>query len=390
MTGGPMHRMEVAGPHAKGGAGDLSHVTPLAERSEAASSAPPITATNVIPFVRARREAAPSGPATEIACDPAERPAPYLISRERRIQIVALLALSLAVHYGLYLLFNREPEPMASIGLEAISVEIVLGANTQAGVAQAPGEQQAESAPADAPKPVDPDTTTAKAEETPPTEATPVQESQRLAQIPITEATPERPRSQAAETPPDRTDQQQQVAILREETPAPREPEMTAAPEEPAKPEPVRTETRPEPQPKPAPKRETKKQETRPKERPGPPTRTASTEPNPTGPRQNAASGVGIGRSQLNSNYPGIVFAHLARQKRFPAEARSRGEQGTASVSFALDGGGRVTRVSLVRGTGSAILDQEATAMVRRASPFPAPPDGRPQSFTAPVSFRIQ
>jgi hypothetical protein len=27
---------------------------------------------------------------------------------------------------------------------------------------------------------------------------------------------------------------------------------------------------------------------------------------------------------------------------------------------------------------------------VRRASPFPAPPDGRGMNFTVPVSFRIQ
>jgi periplasmic protein TonB len=49
-----------------------------------------------------------------------------------------------------------------------------------------------------------------------------------------------------------------------------------------------------------------------------------------------------------------------------------------------------VTHVSLARGTGSATLDQEATAMVRRASPFPAPPVGHSRDFTAPVSFRIQ
>jgi periplasmic protein TonB len=49
-----------------------------------------------------------------------------------------------------------------------------------------------------------------------------------------------------------------------------------------------------------------------------------------------------------------------------------------------------VTRVSLVRSSGFSSLDQEAQAMVRRASPFPAPPDGRSVSFTAPASFRIQ
>jgi TonB family protein len=407
MTGGPFHRMDVAGPRAHGDAGDLSDVVPLAER-ETASSAPPISATNVIPFVRARRDAPPASSAADIAFDPAARPAPLLIGRERRIQIAALLALSLAVHAGVYVLFNRDPEPMASIGLEPISVEIVMRDNRPLS-ASTPGQVQTKTVPADDPKPnpLDHDTTVAKVEETRPTEVRPVEAPQRLAETAVSETAPERPRTQAAETPPapraaetppERLEQPRDVAVLRsEETPASsREPELSAAPEEPAKatpaepdrPEPVRTETRPQPQPKAAPKQEAKKkQDTRPKERPGPQTRTASTDPNPTGPRQRSESGAGPA-SAGNANYRGIVFAHLARQKRYPAEAG--GAQGRAMVNFSLDGSGRVTRVSLVSRAGHAALDQEATAMVRRASPFPPPPDGRPLNFTAPVSFRAQ
>jgi periplasmic protein TonB len=413
MTGGPIHRMEAVASRAERDLGDLSDVAPRPAERDADSSAPPISVTNVVPFVR-RREAAAAGPASDIALDPAERPAPHLIAKERRVQIVALLALSIVVHSGLYALFTREPEPMASIGLEAISVEIFVGDNRPA-AASTPG-QQAQTLPADHPNPnpLEPDTTTANAEETRPTEAKPVEETQRLTQTAATEVAPEQPRTQAAETPPPprpaetppapratetppERPEQQEVAVLRaEETPASREQELTAAPEEPVKvtpvepdrPEPVKTETRP--QPKAAPKQETKKkQDTRPKERPGPPARTASTEPNPTGPRQNSVSGA-PGSSRSNANYSGLVAAHLMRHKRFPEEARNRGEQGRGTVNFSLDGGGRVTRVSLVRGTGSAILDQEATAMVRRASPFPAPPDGRPLNFTAPVSFRAR
>jgi protein TonB len=410
MTGGPIHRMDMAGPRAHGEAGDLSAVVPSAER-EAASSAPPISSTNVIPFVRPRRDATPASSAADITFDPTARPAPPLITRERRIQIAALLALSLGVHAGLYVLFNRDPEPMASIGLDPISVEIVQGDNRPVGPAVTPGEQQAQAVPAEHPNPnpLDPDTTVPKVEETRPTEAKPIQEPQRLAETAVREAAPERPRTQAAETPPaprttetppDRTEQQQDVAMLRsEETPTPREPELSAAREEPTKvtpaepdrPEPVRTETRPPPRPKAAPKQETKKKlDTRPKDRPGPTARTASTDPNPTGPRQNAAGGAGPRSSASGADYSGRVAAHLMRHKRYPDDARSRGDQGRATVSFALDGGGRVTRVSLVRGTGSSSLDQEATAMVRRASPFPAPPDGRAQSFTVPVNFRVQ
>jgi protein TonB len=59
-------------------------------------------------------------------------------------------------------------------------------------------------------------------------------------------------------------------------------------------------------------------------------------------------------------------------------------------VSFSIDAGGRVTRVVLVRGTGIASLDQESQAMVRRASPFPPPPSGRPMTITAPVNFGLR
>jgi hypothetical protein len=37
-----------------------------------------------------------------------------------------------------------------------------------------------------------------------------------------------------------------------------------------------------------------------------------------------------------------------------------------------------------------ASLDQEVEAMVRRASPFPAPPAGHAMTFTVPVSFQLR
>jgi colicin import membrane protein len=98
---------------------------------------------------------------------------------------------------------------------------------------------------------------------------------------------------------------------------------------------------------------------------------------------------VGVGRSDRDTNYPGLVSAHLRRYRQYPADARNRGDQGTAAVSFGLDSGGRVTSARLVRGSGITSIDQEVQAMVRRASPFPAPPDGRPRSFTVPVNFRL-
>jgi protein TonB len=103
-----------------------------------------------------------------------------------------------------------------------------------------------------------------------------------------------------------------------------------------------------------------------------------------------ASSGIGRGRSDDVSNYRGIVAARLARNKHFPPAARRAGHEGRAVVSFTINGGGSVTRVALVRGTGIASLDREAQAMVNRSSPFPPPPSQRPMRFTVPVSFDIR
>jgi TonB family protein len=103
-----------------------------------------------------------------------------------------------------------------------------------------------------------------------------------------------------------------------------------------------------------------------------------------------AASGIGRGRSAPDVNYNGTIAAHLSRFKQYPADARAAGAQGAASVSFGIDGGGRVTSVSLARGSGIASIDREVVAMVRRASPFPPPPDGRGRDFTVPVRFNLR
>ena len=55
------------------------------------------------------------------------------------------------------------------------------------------------------------------------------------------------------------------------------------------------------------------------------------------------ANNVGVGRSDRDTNYPGLVSAHLRRYQQYPADARSRGDQGTASVTFGIGGSGGVT-----------------------------------------------
>jgi periplasmic protein TonB len=92
------------------------------------------------------------------------------------------------------------------------------------------------------------------------------------------------------------------------------------------------------------------------------------------------------GRTAVASlpNYDGLVSAHLRRH-----QSAARGSDGTGSgaVTFSLSASGSVASARIARSTGAAVLDQEILAMVRRASPFPAPPDGQPKSFTVPLNF---
>ncbi len=364
-------------------------VSRMRSRDEAASAgATEVDLSNVVPFSRASREAAVPAPA--IAVSAADRFAGALSTGRGRLALFVVC--SIAAHIGLYLPFAREPEPMTSIGEIAITAEIVLGTNTPAGNAAQSGDAETSTpTPAQDPNP--------QPEAKPEPEA-----AQTEPPNPEPQAVPTEPQETAAlpsEEPPT-VKPQVPVEPVPETQEAPAE--IQAAPQQPAAAElqaagkpGMSVEFKPAP-PVMKPQQKTPREARKPAAKPETPKRVERrvasrgerNESRSTAPASSTASGVGRGRSDLNTNYRGLVAAHLARFKQFPADARSRGENGRAMVAFSLSGSGGVTSVRLVRGTGVGSLDQEATAMVRRASPFPAPPDHRSVSFTVPVSFRIQ
>lgn len=87
------------------------------------------------------------------------------------------------------------------------------------------------------------------------------------------------------------------------------------------------------------------------------------------------------------ANWQSKVQAHLARRKRQLVKARGRGEVGTVYVRFNIDTGGNVLSVALSRSSGYASLDQDVLAMVRSASPVPAPPPNVNRTLTVPFQF---
>src|SRR5438876_12182139 len=81
---------------------------------------------NIIPFVRPNRGGMRDD-APEVCFAVGERPAPPWHTGADRARLAALLAGSLLLHGALYAAFNREPPPMAGLGQDAITGEIVVG-----------------------------------------------------------------------------------------------------------------------------------------------------------------------------------------------------------------------------------------------------------------------
>ncbi|MEN3376761.1 MAG: periplasmic protein TonB [Hyphomicrobiales bacterium] len=350
---------------------------------------------NVVPFLRPRSAEA-HAPAVVL---PGGVVRPHAASLARdRVRLAGFAAISLLVHGALFAAFWREPDPLASIGVEVITAEIIIGATAPAGVAPTPGEQQDNSPAVAAEQKPD--------EQAPETQQQATEQPQNVQtarQETAPEPKTEQPKAEekiAKPEPSQPAEQKPAVAMIESPTPdtataAPREvppdaTELSLLPQ-PEKPLEPKTESKPVPKPvqaappKPvkdaAPAKERRRIEAPTKDR-------AVTQAKASTPAT-AANSVGIGRSDASSNYPGLVSAHLRRYQQYPSDARSRGDQGTATISFNLDGGGRVTSSRLARGSGIASIDSEVQAMVRRAAPFPAPPGGAPRSFTVPVSFRL-
>jgi protein TonB len=88
-----------------------------------------------------------------------------------------------------------------------------------------------------------------------------------------------------------------------------------------------------------------------------------------------------------------LLAAHIERFKRYPAEARSRGEQGITKVAFKIDHEGHLLSSRIVQSSGSTALDQETLAILTRAQPMPRPPDqisDAELSFVVPVRFNFR
>jgi protein TonB len=103
-----------------------------------------------------------------------------------------------------------------------------------------------------------------------------------------------------------------------------------------------------------------------------------------------ATPGTAAAVSRSAATWQKALLAHLNRHKRYPEDAHVRRIQGAVSVAFSIDRTGNVLDARIVTSSGSSLLDEEALAVLRRASPLPAPPAAMPGTaldLTVPIHF---
>jgi periplasmic protein TonB len=87
------------------------------------------------------------------------------------------------------------------------------------------------------------------------------------------------------------------------------------------------------------------------------------------------------------------LVAQLERNKRYPSEAQSRGDQGVVRLAFSIDRSGGVHNARIVGSSGSSALDQATLSLVARASPLPPPPpevSGAQIPIVVPIRYNMR
>ena len=121
------------------------------------------------------------------------------------------------------------------------------------------------------------------------------------------------------------------------------------------------------------------------------PKASQTTAPMPSARQSDRASAPALGASASSSfalaSWRSELMGHLNRHKRFPPGASG---SGTASVTFSISRSGQVLSARLSRSSGDSALDQEAVAMVQRASPVPAPPSDMGGGGSIPLNVPVR
>lgn len=91
--------------------------------------------------------------------------------------------------------------------------------------------------------------------------------------------------------------------------------------------------------------------------------------------------------------YKSRLHQVIAQQKKYPARAKRKQEEGTVTVSFVIYANGSIQNLKIVRSSGSDSLDQAAINTVKQISnrlPFPAEINRKQWQLTLPLVYRLR
>ena len=198
------------------------------------------------------------------------------------------------------------------------------------------------------------------------------------------EVTPIAESSPAAELEPEAVPEPTETAALAQ-TPA--EPKVPPAAEEAV---PAATPGEPPPQPKPA-KPWTRKQKPELRESKIKPTQREHANDRDTAPTARSSGTMAGAQAEhaqtgaAQANYGVLLRAEIMRLRIYPADAASRGDQGTVTARVTIGPNGTAVSHAVVRGSGIAAFDRVVPQIMTRLS-LPPPPGGR---YTATVAIQF-
>ncbi|QDC99332.1 energy transducer TonB [Candidatus Methylopumilus universalis] len=97
--------------------------------------------------------------------------------------------------------------------------------------------------------------------------------------------------------------------------------------------------------------------------------------------------------SQSLENYSNLISKKIRKNFLYPKIAQMRGWQGTVIADLEIDSKGSLISVKIKKSSSYEVLDNEALEMIRKASPFPPPPDnlrGKNLNALLPISFKLE
>jgi protein TonB len=97
--------------------------------------------------------------------------------------------------------------------------------------------------------------------------------------------------------------------------------------------------------------------------------------------------------TQHLESYSSLLANAIAKYKQYPKIAQMRGWQGDIVLEVKLNGDGALISSKIIKGSGFDVLDNEGLEMVKRASPFPLPPEilkGKSFTILVPIRFKLE